>query len=75
MFRVPRTGTIRVMYMKKLYFWMKLVLWANEVTVLASYGGLLFLSKFRHTGSEPVDIGSATHQNSSRNWFGRRRAI
>jgi len=48
--------------MKKFYFWVILVLWAYGVTELVSYGGLLFLSKFRHTDYEPVDIVSARHQ-------------
>ena len=51
-----------VIEMKKLVYWIILILWAYGFVELVSYGGLLYLSKFRHLDYEPVDTISTKHQ-------------
>lgn len=48
--------------MKKFNYWIILTLWTYGFIELCSYGGLLFLSKFRHIDYEPVDTISTNQQ-------------
>ena len=48
--------------MKKINYWIILVLLVYGFIELFSYGGLLFLGKFRNLEYEPVDTISARHQ-------------